>query len=287
MAALVLQPGTSPAWPATAGLIVSLLLVSASLADAQSHVESRRATSSGRARRQAIAAVPLKSLSQEDRREVQQVLQKTSIYRRLPTTVVECDPHLFSELMMYPEVVTELWQEMGISKMEIRRTGPNSFDVSDGMGTNAQLRMVHNTFNKRVIVGSGIYDGPAFPRPLKAECVLLVQSRALRETDGRDFINCRMDSFLHVDGPAVELLAKAFQPLLGKTADHNFVETLRFVNQLHKTSETKPEAVARVIQRLDNVQPLVLKRVARACYRIGAEPKTPSRVVRVGRPSSR
>ncbi len=53
------------------------------------------------------------------------------------------------------------------------------------------------------------------------------------------------------------LLAKTFQSTVGKATDHNFGETTSFVSKLSKTSETNPDGIVRLTQKLQNVDPPV------------------------------
>src|SRR5690242_11358243 len=73
------------------------------------------ATSSPEARDDATRRIPWNRLPEAQRRDVEFVVKNTSIYRRLPTRVVDCDPDLFTFLLQRPDVVVNVWQLMGIS----------------------------------------------------------------------------------------------------------------------------------------------------------------------------
>src|SRR5215207_521505 len=57
------------------------------------------ATSSRSARDEAIRAIPWKSISPAGRQTAQSIINNTSIYRRLPTRIIDCDPDLFTFLL--------------------------------------------------------------------------------------------------------------------------------------------------------------------------------------------
>jgi hypothetical protein len=64
-----------------------------------------------------------------------------------------------------------------------------------------------------------------------------------------------MDAFIQLDRVGIELLAKTFQPLVGKTADHNFTETMGFVGRLSRAAERNPDGVDRLAPKLTRVTP--------------------------------
>jgi hypothetical protein len=73
--------------------------------------------------------------------------------------------------------------------------------------------------------------------------------------------NC-LDVFLRFDHGGVELVAKSLSPLVVKSADHNFVESTKFVGQLARASEVNAPGVQRLIGELRNVEPAVRDRFA-------------------------
>ncbi len=68
------------------------------------------------------------------------------------------------------------------------------------------------------------------------------------------------DVFLQLDNAGAEIVARTLHPLLGKTADANFLETVRFVSQVSHVAETNGPGVQRLVTRLTNVEPTVRDR---------------------------
>src|SRR5450755_3126999 len=60
-------------------------------------------TSSAEAREDATRKIPWSRLPEGQRRDVEYVVKNPSIYRRLPTRVVDCDPDLFTFLLRRPD----------------------------------------------------------------------------------------------------------------------------------------------------------------------------------------
>lgn len=217
-----------------------------------------QATTSDAARREAIEYIPLRQVHKKYRRSVQKVLEDTSLYRRMPTQMVDCDPRMFTFLAQNPELLVEMWQHMGISRVSLKRTGAETFSLSDGAGTTGKLVIVEQKCdelaqNRIVMFSDGAYEGKPFKRPVRAQCVLLLRSGSVKETNGRDYVACRLDTFVRIERTSIELFAKAMHPWVGKTADNNFVDTIGFISNLSKASEQRPESIERLVRGLPRV----------------------------------
>ena len=214
-------------------------------------VEPRTACTSNECRQDAVNNLPLEQLDAGDRMLVQHVLNNTSIYRRVPTQVIDCDPHLYLFLVQNPEVIVQLWRVMGLSKVSLDRTGENTFRAADGEGTVCNLKMMHASHDKHLVFATGSYNGPLLRNPVQARVVLFLRSSTIRETNGRQYVTCKLDAFIHLERGGLELLARAFQSLLGRSADMNFAETMGFVSSLSRTAEVNPEGTGRIARRLN------------------------------------
>jgi len=219
---------------------------------------SMQSTTSETARREATRAVPLEKMAPQYRRLVQQVITDSSLYRRLPTQMVDCDPELFTFLAQNPEMLVEMWQHMGISRVSLKRTSKNTFSLSDGAGTTGKLVLVEQQCdaqaqNRIVMYCAGAYEGKPFKRPVRAQCVLLLRSGSMKETNSRDYVACRLDSFVRIERTSVELFAKALHPWVGKTADANFTDTIAFISNLSRAAEQKPAMIQRLVNNLPRV----------------------------------
>ena len=74
-------------------------------------------SSSKSLRKQTVNSIPLQALNAQSRERIVDILRKPSIYRQLPVTSINADPDYFRFLIRYPEVVVNIWQLMGITKM--------------------------------------------------------------------------------------------------------------------------------------------------------------------------
>ena len=212
-----------------------------------------KANTSRAAREEALRAMPLARLDRDARTKASAVIKNVSIYRRLPVQTIDCDPELYAFLMRHPEVVVNLWQVMGITRMQLDPLDPTRYKVADGEGTKGQMEYLFTSGNVNVIYSEGTYDGPLYPRTVRGKCLMLLRSDYRRGANGRYSIVTQLDTFLAVDNLGVEVLAKTFQPLIGKAADHNFTETATFVSNLSRTAETNEDGLLRLGRKLNRV----------------------------------
>lgn len=256
-------------------LVLCTMFVFCPLGQGQAAERSRLAelesTTSDEARREAMQAIPLRNLSKQDRHVVQAVLKDCSLYRRMPTEMVDCDPQLFSFLAQNPEMLVEMWQQMGISRVSLKRTGANTFSLADGAGTTGKLVIVEQQCDERaqnriVMYSEGQYEGKPFKEPIRAQCVLLLRSGSTVETNGRDYVACRLDSFVRIERTSIELFAKAMHPWVGKTADANFVDTIAFISNLSQAAEQRPATIERLVNSLPRVTPQRQQRMVQLAY---------------------
>ncbi|QDS98745.1 hypothetical protein HG15A2_20280 [Adhaeretor mobilis] len=255
--------------------LVALGLCATTLQAAES---GSSATTSDEARNEARQAIPLARIHRDHRDKVSMVLSDPSLYRRLPTDVVDCQPEMFTFLAQNPEVLVEIWRKLGVSNVQLIRTGPYTFDLTDGMGTTGTLAIVEQLCedraqNRVVMYSEGSYEGRPFKRPVTANCVLLLRSGSMTETNGRPYVAARLDTFVRLNRPSMELLARAVHPFVGKTTDRNFVDTMNFVGNLSYAAERRPESIAQLSDGLENIGPARRQKfvqVAHQCSQAGS-----------------
>lgn len=230
------------------------------------------ATSSAAAREEAVRAIPWRAMDPESRRLAQSVVQNTSIYRRLPTRVIDCDPDMFSFLIQHPEIVIDVWKLMGVSRVTLDKLPDGTYRGTDGAGTTGAVRFLHAGFGPNgkvlaVVYADGKYDGNPFPTALKAQSMMVLRAQAGQEINGRRYITVRVDTFVHVDQMGVELVAKTVQPWINKIADQNFIETLTFVSNFSRTAEKNPQGMQRLSTRLASIDEPTRTQLVQLCFR--------------------
>ena len=130
---------------------------------------------------------------------------------------------------------------------------PYVFDAADGAGTLSRVELVYGTPNLHVMYGEGEYEGPLLKNKITGKCVLVLRSDYYAGASGETLVQNRLDVFMSVDQRGIGMLAKTLHPLVGKAADHNFVETTRFLGRMSRTAEENGPGVQRMASRLEGV----------------------------------
>ena len=182
-------------------------------------------------------------MTPETRDKLWSVVNRPDIYRRLPVVSIECDPDLYLHMIRHPEVVVSIWHLMGITQVETERVAPYVGNAADGAGTRSRIELVYGTPKLHVFYGVGDYEGPLLKNRITGKCVMALKSDYYKGESGETLVQNRLDVFLTIDQRGIAMLAKTLHPLVGKAADHNFVETARFMGRLSKTAEENGRGV--------------------------------------------
>ncbi|MEN6459496.1 MAG: hypothetical protein ABFC63_11265 [Thermoguttaceae bacterium] len=243
---------------------------------------SSEASTSDRARQDAIRGIPLEKLAEADRAKVRAVLTNISIFRRLPTKVIDCDPNMYLFVLQHPDVVVNTWEVLKASRLQLRQTGDGQFSIAEQSGAAGDVSFVYRSPDTHVVYVDGVYDGPLLARPIQGRGVLVLKTAYVRQTNHRCYIASRLDLFLNVAPAGAELLTKTIAPLIGQTADSNFLLTAGFVASLSRTAEVNPGKVQMLATKLHRVSPKVRSDFSELAGRLGqktsmaARPETAS-----------
>lgn len=214
------------------------------------------------AQQQAAAAIPFDKLSDTARAKLSSVVSRPSIYRRLPAEVIACDRDMYLTLVRNPEIIVGIWRLMDITDVDMQRTGPFTFKCDDKAGTTSQIELIYGTAETHIFYADTLYEGSLFARPVKGRVVLLLRSEYVNGEDGRPQVKSVMDAFITIDHVAANLVARTLAPLVGRTADHNFSESFRFVGRVSDTAEENAPGMREMAKRLENVDKEVQQKLA-------------------------
>lgn len=242
------QPSRRQWFAHTAAAATSLLSASQAMAVRVGDAETSRRT-----RELAVASIPMRQLVPDAQRRVEQVVERPTLFRRMPSERIMCHPNLFVFLVRYPEVVVNMWALMGATKLSVKRIGKYLLDSNDGAGTKTRVELIYGNRQQHLMYADGVYAGPLFRRELVGQSVLLLNSKHMRNQRGEDIVTCTMDVFVEIQNVGVDLVAKTLHPLMGKTADHNFAESARFVSQVSEQAKHNPIGMQRLAARLTKV----------------------------------
>jgi hypothetical protein len=214
-------------------------------------------TSSRRAKEAALQSIPMQQLNQATQQKLRPILNRPSIYRKLPVTSIEVDPDYYLHLIRHPEVIINIWQLMGVTQMTADRTGPYKLDTDDGVGTLGKVELVYGTNDMHIFYCEGDYNGSMLARNLRGKCVLVLKTNYQLNEEGETSATSQLDIFLKIDNATLGLIAKTLHPIIGSTADHNFTESINFLERLNETTVNNGPGVQGMAHRLDGLTPEV------------------------------
>ncbi len=222
----------------------------AQLCDAQI---TESGTSSRKARDEAQRMFPMQQLTAEAQQKIRPIIQRPSIYRRLPVTSINIDPDYFLFLVRHPEVVINIWQLMGVTEMTAERVAPFQLATDDGAGTLGNIELVYGSNNTHIYYGEGEYNGSVIARNLRGKIVILLTSDYQLDAEGNTVATSQMDIFVKIENATLGLIAKTLHPIIGSTADHNFTESIKFLERLNETTIKNGPGVQGMAHRLDTL----------------------------------
>ncbi|MEL7496021.1 MAG: hypothetical protein AAFN77_00320 [Planctomycetota bacterium] len=242
-------------WLSICSILVLAVLTSNSHAQLRpsnqtNDIEATSGSSSRNVRLNAVSNIPFAELNDDAQRRIRQVVTNPSFYRRLPVATIDADPDHFRFLIRKPEVVVSIWQLMGVTQMTTKRIGPYTVDTDDGAGTLSQLELMYGNNDLHVFYGSGSYQGPVLKRKMTGRCVILVRTQSSPKQGGGFDLTNQLDVFLKVDNATAAFVTRTLQPVVGSTADHNFVESLKFIERLNQTTRNNGPGVKGMASRL-------------------------------------
>ncbi len=226
----------------------------------------RDSQSSAATKSLALREIPTHLLNKEAQAKVAGVVNSCSYFRRMPEKSIECDSQIFEELVRYPEILVGMWDLMGVTRVEVQRTAPYVFHGDDNAGTRCVTELLMGNDNTHIYYATGDYTGKLVPRTLEGRSVCVIHSQSSKSADGRDLITAHMDVFLKLDNIGADIVVRTLSPLVGSTADQNYVESLKFVSQLSRASVQNPGGVKSLVDRMAKVQPPVKERFVNAVY---------------------
>ncbi len=205
-------------------------------------------------RADAIAAIPLDRLTPAAQQRIERIVHRPTLYRRLPPKSIACDGELFLFIARNPEVLIGIWDLMGITQVKAERLDTYRLRAIDGSGTDCTVDLVYGDTGTHVYVADGFYDGKLTANPIVGKGVFVLRTQYHATAEGPMSVDTTLDCFLQFENLGADLLARTFGPLIGRTADNNFLETAKFLEQLGTTARLNPEGLEDLALRLPQVQ---------------------------------
>ena len=204
-------------------------------------------------RQAALNAIPFSRLTPAAQQRITAITSRPTLYRHLSQQSIQCDPELFLFVVRHPEVLVGIWELMEITEVKTQRIGDYQLRAIDGSGTDCTVDLVYGDSTTHVYVADGLYDGKLTPNAVHGKGVFLLRCQHGVDAQGNPVVSGTLDCFVQVDHLAADLLVRTFGPLIGRTAENNFSETARFIDQLGLSSRNNPTGMEELAMRLPQV----------------------------------
>lgn len=204
-------------------------------------------------RQEAIGAIPLARLTPAAQQRITAITSRPTLYRHLSQQSIQCDPELFLFIVRNPEVLVGIWDLMEITQVQTQRVGAYQLRAVDGSGTDCTIDLVYGDSATHVYVADGFYDGKLTTNAINGKGVFVLRSHNRTDAAGNPTVDGTLDCFVQVDHLAADLIIRTFGPLIGRTADNNFSETARFIDQLGGSARNNPAGLEELALRLPQV----------------------------------
>lgn len=199
---------------------------------------------------EALSKLPWDLFPAETRERLEKLATRPTMYRRLPMAGCRCNPELFDFFLTYPQTIVELWRSMGYEEITMAEIGRGQYTISEKGGSKGTLTILYQTSELAVAHVTGVYRGAGLIRPVEGEALVVLQTRYTEDASLTPLVICRLDAFIDIKNPGVDLLARTFTQALGKIADSNFQQTLAFIDSVSQTAEQDPQQFAGVVAQL-------------------------------------
>jgi len=222
------------------------------------------------AREKSAATIPWKKLTSEAREKLQSVVNNSTVFHQSPIQKTPCDHNVYLHLIRYPELVVNMWELMGVSKLRMDRQQDYLIDIDDGYGTQSQLELVYGNKNLHIFFAEGAYKGSIIPTTSKGRFVLVLETS--KSMHGQQpVISHRLNLFIQVDKSANQLVVKTLQGIFLKMVDMNFAETTKFIGQIDDIIQDNPDGMKRLSGRLTRVQTPIRQQFNKLIERANAQ----------------
>lgn len=231
-----------------------------------------KGSSSKETRQQAIAALPLQRLEQKTRRRVLDLVDKTGLFRQMPTVAMDVERDVYDYFAVHPDAAVSVWRALKISKFQLKQTGENTYTSDAGDGTAGNVEVLLRTPTEQLAICEGVYKSPFLLKPIRAKAILHLRTKFRNGADGRTQATHRVALFVSFPSQTVETAAKVISPVSNMIVDRNFHEVSLFLHMMSVAMVRQPRWVDGVVDNMEGVpeaRKTELRRITAHVYTVG------------------
>ncbi|MGD9855761.1 MAG: hypothetical protein AB7U20_12520 [Planctomycetaceae bacterium] len=214
-----------------------------------------KGSSSRRHRQAAVDDLPQQNLTPQQRQVVVDVLDSTSVFRRLPAFRCELDPRVHDYFIRYPDVAVSIWRAMAISCLEMTQTNPRQYEIDTRDGTTGVVTVLHQTRESCLVHCEGLFKSPYLKDAIHAKSLMHLKTKFTADRDGRIYATHQADLFVSFPSQKVGTIAKLISPVSNAIIDRNFQEISLFIHVMWLAMTKQPGWVEQIAGRLEGVPP--------------------------------
>ena len=225
----------------------------------------RGGDSSRRIKNEAIAQLPVNSLTPAGQQQVQQVLKELSLFRRLPTLQIDADRRAYEYFADHPDVAVSIWRALQISSVQMKEINPVQYQTDTRDGTVGTVDVLLRSPENYLVLCQGQLQSPGMPRPIHAKALMHLQPRF--GPQGK--VTHHLDLFVCFPSQTIETIAKLTSPVSFRIADRNFEEVTLFLALMSNAMTRQPGWVEQTAGKLEGIfsqRPQELLKVTAAIY---------------------
>lgn len=213
----------------------------------------QKGTSSSAARRAALAALPMKKLTKAQQKRVKHIVGNIGMFRKLPTLQFQIEPEAYQFFVKHPDVACSIWRVMKISQLEMYQTGPWRYDIDMKDGTVGVIDILQQSNTSQLIICEGEFKSPFITKPMKAEALLHLQAKQIKDRQGKDITVHQASLFVSFPSQTVEAAAKFISPISNIMIDQNFHEMSLFAQMMSFAMKRQPGWVEQTANKMEGV----------------------------------
>ena len=237
----------------------------------------REGTSSRRARLDAIDELGLHRLPRPNQQLVQGVVDQVSLFRRLPSFRCEVDPRVHDYFIHHPDVAVSIWRAMGISELQLKRTGEWSYSMDTNDGTSGTISVLYRSRESCLMLCDGMFKSPFLQAPIAARSVMHLRTQFSTDHAQRTFATHHADMFVSFPSQKIETVAKLISPLSNVIVDRNFQEISLFLHVMWLAMGRQPGWIEQVAGQLEGVSEPQRTELIKLTARVYVETQTAER----------
>jgi hypothetical protein len=192
------------------------------------------------------AVVPIDQIRPERREAVAEVIRDHTLHRRAAPETFPCNPKLYLCLLNEPAVTLALWKDLASSPVQLRQTGPDRYEGTDGQGTSAVWEFVYRSPKLHVLLADLDYSTPRGAAHLDARIVLVVHTGFYREVNGEQWVQHDVEAYVKVDSRGWKAVARTVRPVVERVLEDQVREAGFFVSLMGRLVASYPNWACQV-----------------------------------------